>query len=152
MCADFPRRLKYVSNRSNCHSPRPKHNRNNSVIKRLFSKNRATCQEMQNETAVRPLRCTARSHETGVPTGLGLSAFERGDGPIYSSSRVASVLPEKGGEMLAKYPSSRGRSSHPVSPAQSRSRSSHRDFIIPSRGPPSPRGQVGEPRLPHTKS
>jgi hypothetical protein len=57
---------------------------------------------MQNETAARPSRCTARSHRTGVPTGLGRSAFERVDGPAQSSSRVSSVLPEKGGERLNK--------------------------------------------------
>jgi hypothetical protein len=31
----------------------------------------ATCQEMQNKIAARPSRSTARSHRTGVPTGLG---------------------------------------------------------------------------------
>jgi hypothetical protein len=36
---------------------------------------------MQNETAARHSRCAARSHQTEVPTGLGLSAFERGDEP-----------------------------------------------------------------------
>jgi hypothetical protein len=43
-------------------------------------------------------------HRTGLPTGLGRSAFERVDGPSQSSSRMTSVLPEKGGERLAKVP------------------------------------------------
>jgi hypothetical protein len=78
---------------------------------------------MRNETVARPLRCTARSHRTGVPTGLRRSEFERCDGPVQSSSHVTSVLPAIGGDMLAQTSSSSGRSStplsHPVSPVPS---------------------------------
>jgi hypothetical protein len=80
-----------------------------------MSKNTSTCQEIQNETAARPSRCTSRSYQTGVLTGLGRSTFERGDGPTLSSSRVTSALPKIGGEKLAIESSSRSGLSIPPS-------------------------------------
>jgi hypothetical protein len=60
--------------------------------------------------------------------------------------RVTSVLPEKGGERLAKKPphaaARRSRRRIPQAPPQGRSRSSRRDFPI-SRGRPSPRVRAG---------
>jgi hypothetical protein len=53
---------------------------------------------MQNETAARTSRCTARSHRPGVPTGLGQSVFEKTDGAAESSSRITPVFPEVGQE------------------------------------------------------
>jgi hypothetical protein len=103
---------------------------------------------MQSETVAQPSRCTARSHRTWLPTGLGRSAFVRVYGPTSSSSPVTSVLPNKGGERLAKKPlhavARRSRRRIPQAPPHARSRSSRLDFSSLSRSHVTSRADGGD--------